>query len=71
MVDLVWQNADTPGGGGGNTWKAKRWGRKGLSAHGTAAALRGEHRVGAGLAFGGIRRRYGVDDRLSFFMADF
>lgn len=42
-----------------------------MSAYGTTAALRREHRVGAGLAFGGIRGRYGVDDRLSFLMTDF
>lgn len=66
---MVWRNPNTRGRE--RTWKAKRRGRKGLSAHGTAAALRREHRVGAGLAFGGIRRRYGVDDRLSFLMADF
>lgn len=55
---------------GRRTGETKRRGRKALPAHGWTA-LRCEHGVCARLAFGGVGGCDGVDDRLSFFVADF
>lgn len=47
--------------GGGSTREAERWWSETWSAHGWRSALRCEHGVCAGLAFGGVGGGDGVD----------
>lgn len=56
---------------GPRTREAERGRRKALPAHRWRTALRSEHGIGTGLAFGGVGGCDGVDDRLGFFVADF
>ena len=49
------------------TRKSKRWRREWLSG----PRLLSQHRIRACLPFRCVRGRYGIDDRLSFLMADF